>query len=87
MVLRGDGSFVEKNTVDRQGATVATTRVIEDLVDPTTGLTFPRRWEKKGAGGALEVALTRATVNGGITRDSFLPTIPTGYTLANKGTP
>lgn len=87
VVLRGtDGSFIEKQTLDRQGNAVAYTRVLEDLVDPTTGLTFPRRWEKKGAAGRFEVALQKATVNAGIVPEMFSTTFPEGYTVA-KGTP
>lgn len=88
VVLRGtDGSFVEKQTLDRQGNAVAYTRVLEDLIDPTTGLTFPRRWEKKGVAGRFEVALQKATVNAGIVPEMFSTALPEGYTAAAKGTP
>lgn len=80
LVLRAkDGAFLERRTIDRQGNTVALTRVLEELDDPATGLKLPKRWQRTGPAGSLDLSLGRVTVNGGIAREAFLPTIPEGY--------
>lgn len=80
LVLRAlDGAFVEKRTLDKKGNVVASTRVLEELDDPATGMKLPKRWVRKGPAGALEIALTKASVNAGIAREAFLATVPEGY--------
>lgn len=80
LVLRAaDGAFLEKRTIDKKGNVVATTRVLEELDDPATGMKLPKRWQRTGAAGTLEIALTKATVNAGIAREAFLATVPQGY--------
>jgi outer membrane lipoprotein-sorting protein len=88
VVLRtADASFVEKKTLDRAGNAVAFTKVLEDLTDPATQMRFPKRWEKQGATGHFEIALSKATVNAGVAPESFQTTLPSGYQMATQGTP
>jgi outer membrane lipoprotein-sorting protein len=88
IVLRSaDASFIEKQTLDSQGQVVAWTRVMEELVDPETGLKLPRRWEKKGPLGRFDVSLGEARVNVGSAPEAFRTTLPEGYNVASAAAP
>lgn len=80
LVLRAqDGGFVEKKTFDKAGNVVASTRVLEELDDPATGLKLPKKWQRTMGGQTFEVELSTATVNRGIRREDFSTAVPEGY--------
>ena len=83
IVLRAPGGdFVSREVVDKAGAVVFSTRVLEEYLDPATGLRFPRAWEvsSPAGGGTQRVRLEKITVNGGIAAERFRTEIPAGFT-------
>ncbi|OGQ12269.1 MAG: hypothetical protein A2138_24425 [Deltaproteobacteria bacterium RBG_16_71_12] len=74
-----DGAFLEKAFVDKRGNVVAGVKVLEELKDAATGLSFPKAWERTGPQGRFKVALDGATVNGGLAKEQFSVAVPDGY--------
>jgi outer membrane lipoprotein-sorting protein len=79
LVVRTDGSFVKKELVDDHGAVVASTTVLEDWKDPSTGLSFPVRWTHTERGSMQEVTLTAKAVNVDVDAARFQTATPPGY--------
>lgn len=74
-----DGAFLEKAFLDKSGKVVAGVKVVEELKDTATGLSFPKTWERTGPQGRFKVVLDGATVNSGLAREQFTVAVPAGY--------
>jgi hypothetical protein len=79
LVVRTDGSFVKKELVDDRGIVVASTTVLQEWKDPSTGLTFPSRWAHTERGATQEVTLTSTKVNVDVDAARFQTATPAGY--------
>jgi hypothetical protein len=80
IVLRAkDGAFVEKSILDKNGAPVSTTKVIEEITHD--GLSFPKVWEREDQSGKYRVTLEKTEVNVGMTPEEFATRAPEGYTV------
>jgi hypothetical protein len=84
LVLKEPGAeFVEKSIVNKAGASVTSTKVTAELVDPATKMTFPKAWESKGPDGSiLKMTVDTARVNAGAPASRFVTDVPSGYKLA-----
>ena len=79
LVLRKDGAFVKKELLDDRGVAAATTAVVEEWIDPETGLAFPRVWSHTERGATQRVTLTSMAVNAGVDAARFSTATPAGY--------
>jgi len=79
VLKKASGELVEKSIVDKSGTVLASTKVTEELLDPTTGLDFPKAWAQTGPGGDVKIHVDKATVNAGFAADLFKTDVPEGY--------
>lgn len=75
------GEFVEKAFLDKSGKVVAGVKVLEEMKDAGTGLSFPKVWERTGPQGRFKVVLDGATVNAGLAKEQFTIAVPDGYRI------
>jgi outer membrane lipoprotein-sorting protein len=88
LLLKDDGAFVSKELLDKSGRAVSSTRVLEEVVDDGTKLSFPKRWSHTEGASTQEVTLSKIAVNQGVDAQRFSTELPAGFTLrANEAQP